>query len=274
MKPKALVEQLLQRNYPIEVIAPKPLARTDFYRAHDKQFVDDVLDCKADNGFSNRSPSVAASLPFTAGALYDAALMAKPDMPCAALVSGFHHSGWNFNGGFCSLNGILASALRLMEEHNKKIAILDLDQHFGDGSFSILDKLNLHDKILHITFGKYFNNPTHAQKYLNALDDAKEAMRKFKPDILLCQLGADASKDDPYGGVLSVEQLFIRDHRVFSMCKELGISMCWDLAGGYQVPVQKVLDIHLNSFQACMKVYKIDNDNDDGSTKIYKRKPL
>jgi acetoin utilization deacetylase AcuC-like enzyme len=51
-------------------------------------------------------------------------------------------------------------------------------------------------------------------------------------DLLLYQAGADPHIDDPLGGFLTTDELAERDRIVFSVAKEIGIPVVWNLAGG------------------------------------------
>ena len=42
---------------------------------------------------------------------------------------------------------------------------------------------------------------------------------------------------------------------MFETVRKLGIPLAWNLAGGYQKPLRKVLDIHDNTMRACAAVY-------------------
>jgi hypothetical protein len=57
------------------------------------------------------------------------------------------------------------------------------------------------------------------------------------------------------GGWLTTPQLAQRDRLVFETAKKLSIPVAWDLAGGYQNPLRKVLDIHDNTMRAAAAVY-------------------
>ena len=74
-------------------------------------------------------------------------------------------------------------------------------------------------------------------------------------DIVLYQAGADPHIDDPLGGFLTTEQLRIRDQRLFEGLKQRGIPIAWVLAGGYQKPLEKVLEIHDNTYREFMRVW-------------------
>src|SRR4051812_18089220 len=92
-KPKALAEALLASGWPVELIAPEPMAVDHLFRVHDPSYVTDVLELKRANGFGSISASVARSLLYTCGACYDSALVALKEGISASLTSGFHHAG-------------------------------------------------------------------------------------------------------------------------------------------------------------------------------------
>lgn len=62
-KPAQVLQSWQQMGYPLEILAPEPVSREQLYLAHDRVFVDGVLDGQQANGFGNRSKEVAASLP-------------------------------------------------------------------------------------------------------------------------------------------------------------------------------------------------------------------
>jgi len=64
-------------------------------------------------------------------------------------------------------------------------------------------------------------------------------------DVVLYQAGTDPHADDPLGGVLTTEQLALRDRTVFERYLELGVPVVTNLAGGYQRPVQRVVALHV-----------------------------
>jgi acetoin utilization deacetylase AcuC-like enzyme len=74
-------------------------------------------------------------------------------------------------------------------------------------------------------------------------------------DILFYQAGADAHIDDPLGGLLTTAQMKARDRLVFNFAKDNNIPLVWNLAGGYQDPVAKVVQLHMNTLEECIAVY-------------------
>jgi acetoin utilization deacetylase AcuC-like enzyme len=261
-KPK-LLAQLLEKEYPeIEFVQPEPLSVKDLYRCHSKNYVDDIFALKTPNGFRTLSQSVNDSLLYTNGAMYTAAKLAKPNSPTAALVSGFHHAGYDGFGPddyFCTFNGLVASALKLIEEDGyKRVAIVDCDQHYGNGTQNILNELDRKD-IFHSTFGRYYFTPEDAPYYLHDLCPTTgklvDQLYNFQPDIIIYQAGADVHVDDPFGGILTTEEIYERDVRIFTIARNLQIPIAWNLAGGYQKDINEVLVIHHNTFIAAEEIY-------------------
>lgn len=249
-------------------VEPEALSVSDFRRCHATKYISDIMSLKIPNGFGTMSQSVVDSLPYTSGAMYKAAKVARTlNMPTAALVSGFHHAGWNGYeklGYFCTFNGLMAAAMRLIEyDKYERVAIIDADFHWGNGTDDILQHLGastLH-LIKHFTFGKYFQKADEAKQYLEAFGVVEKLMEEFKPDVILYQSGADCHLDDPYGGIFTEAQMIERDLKMFEISKKLNIPIAWNLAGGYQVDkdtgsIEKVLNLHLNTFKACAQIYK------------------
>jgi hypothetical protein len=61
--------------------------------------------------------------------------------------------------------------------------------------------------------------------------------------------------DDPLGGVLTIEQMAERDRIVFAAARAQATPIAWNLAGGYQEPLTKVVDLHSNTMRACVREY-------------------
>ena len=72
-KPRAVVASWQAMHAPLVLQAPIPVTREQLARAHARDYVDGVLDGRRRNGFGNTLPEVAASLPWTSGAMLCAA---------------------------------------------------------------------------------------------------------------------------------------------------------------------------------------------------------
>jgi len=257
-KPVKVVESWL-KQFPISVIEPVPVTVDELLRAHDQDFVEGILSCKEENGFGNRSPEVAASLVYTSGAMLSGARHAlKTGLVAAAPCSGFHHAGPRRSEGYCTFNGLMVTAMALLEEGVKKVGILDFDMHYGNGTDDIIRAKNLHSVIRHLTAGAHFTEANQVPEFFRMLPFFINGFADC--DVILYQAGADPHVNDPYGGWLTTEELRLRDAAVFKGFKALKIPVVWNLAGGYQTErdgsIPKVLEIHDNTMRECVRVYE------------------
>jgi acetoin utilization deacetylase AcuC-like enzyme len=253
-KPKPVVAAWSGAGLPIRIESYPAATAEDFSRSHDPAYVQGVLLGEVPNGFGNCRLDVARSLPWTTGAMLAAAREALRSGIACAPVSGFHHARYAAGGGFCTFNGLTVTAATLLSEGlAKRILILDCDQHFGDGTEEILERLNLVRQAENASFGAWFSNPEHADAYLLELRRRVASIGDF--DLVLYQAGADVHVDDPLGGVLTTEQMIERDRMVFEAARDADVPIAWNLAGGYQDPTSRVIALHVNTMRCCAAAY-------------------
>ncbi len=251
-KPVQVVERL--RRLAVEIIEPAPATVDELCLAHDRDYVEAVLAGRTRNGFGDTSPEIAASLPYTTGSMLSAArhALAHGGIACAP-CSGFHHAGYSLGGGYCTFNGLMVTACALHAAGAGRIAIVDCDMHFGDGTTEIIEKLGA-TWIAHFTAGAHYHRPQQAAAFFAELPGQLRAMHDC--DVVLYQAGADPHVDDPLGGWLTTAELAQRDALVFETFTELRIPVAWNLAGGYQREpdgsIPKVLEIHENTALAAL----------------------
>ena len=257
----ALVMQDWEKHFPgrMKVCSFEAATREQLYLAHSHGYVDDVLDCKQNNGFDNASPAIAESLRYTTGSMIAAAKDVLEDGSfhrCAVSpTSGFHHAHYSYGGGFCTFNGLMVTAIEMYRLGlAKRILILDFDQHYGDGTQNIIDRLGI-DYVDHITAGLSYDT---AEQGLRLLDDLMRLPNRYY-DLVLYQAGADIHVDDPLGGRMTTEQMRDRDMSVFCFGKMRFASIVWNLAGGYQRDlngtIEPVLTLHRQTMEQCLRVY-------------------
>ncbi|MDP4302963.1 arginase family protein [Leptothrix discophora] len=264
-KPAQVVESWRSAGFAIEIHPPPPVSVDDFKRAHAHDHVDGVLSGTRRNGFRNNSLAVAATLPYTSGAMLAAARAAIQNRQVAvAPCSGFHHANFDECAGYCTFNGLMVTALALHEAGEiSRIGILDFDEHYGDGTDDIIGRLGI-DWIRHYSAGKEEGGtPAHAKEFLDRIPSIVSRMSDC--DVVLYQAGADPHIDDPLGGWLTTEQLKVRDQLVFRTSREVKLPIAWNLAGGYQKPLRKVLDIHDNTMKVCIESF-IDSQRPEENT--------
>lgn len=236
---------------PVQKVSAPPVTAQDLYRVHSRSYVNGVLSGRFADGFGNESAEIAKSFLHTSGMMVEGVRLAVKGLSSCVPVSGFHHACWADGGGFCTFNG-LALAAMAATDMGLRPGICDLDMHYGNGTVDVFKKTGY--DCPHFTYGgseyaRCGNDPDKAAvrflKYLPGLLD-----RLFEDcTVLLYQAGADPHVDDPLGGQLTTGQMLRRDRIVFDFCCRKGIPVVWDLAGGYQTPTHKVVDLHVTTFR-------------------------
>jgi acetoin utilization deacetylase AcuC-like enzyme len=185
------------------------------------------------------------------GAMYAAAKSAIQNGVAFSPVSGFHHAGYDYNGGFCTFNGLMTTIAKLREVDGfmGSILILDFDGHWGDGTADILAHRLAPQGITHMGRGNPF------KKALRAIKEALEAIYSLKPGLVLYQAGADSLRSDPFGaGYFTAEEWRLRDTAIFMACKELSIPIVWNLAGGYDD--KNTIMAHASTFETAVRIFE------------------
>jgi acetoin utilization deacetylase AcuC-like enzyme len=271
-KPAAAVRDWLARPdlaAGIELLSFEPADRDTLALAHDRAYIDGVLDCRLPNGFSNKDPEVAASLPYTSGSLLAAARFvlgdpedwtSRPRIACSP-TSGFHHAHYAGGGGFCSFNGLMITALALKAAGlADRVLILDCDEHYGDGTADIIATLGVESWVTHVT---------HRGRLPGSYADKAGMMRRIRQHVpkfgalgrgrglVLYQAGADPHVDDPLGGSLTTADMAARDRLVFDLAVQHRVPLVWNLAGGYQRDargtIEPALALHRQTMVACIE---------------------
>ncbi len=168
-----------------------------------------------------------------------------------------HHAFADMAGGFCFLNNSAIAAQYLSQNH-KRVAVLDVDVHHGNGTQGIFWQrgdvmtVSIHaDPAQFYPFfwghagergggegeGTNLNLPlalgTGDEGFLTALEVAAEALRAFKPGVLVVALGLDASEEDPLKGLAVTTDGFAR---IGAAIDSLGLPTVLVQEGGYLSP--------------------------------------
>jgi acetoin utilization deacetylase AcuC-like enzyme len=253
-KPRHVLSAWQHAGLPVSVNTFTPASVSDLCLAHDPAYVLGILGGELPNGFGNTSPDVARSLPHTTGAMMAAARAALETGCACAPVSGFHHAQYDSAGGYCTFNGLVITSEWLLRAGTiERVLILDCDMHYGDGTDAILERIGRDEAITNATFGRWFHQPRQASAYLERLRETVARFDEF--DLVLYQAGADLHIDDPLGGVLSTERMIERDRIVFEAAGVGETPIAWNLAGGYQEPLAKVVALHVNTMRECVRVF-------------------
>ncbi len=186
------------------------------------------------------------------------------------LGGGTHHAHKSFGSGYCVFNDIAYSSRKLIKENYvKKILIIDLDVHQGDGTAAILSKdreiftCSVHCKN-NFPFRKSksdldveLDNGLNDHEYLNILRQTlKKCMDKITPDIVIYDAGVDVHKNDKLGNLsLTSKGILERDKLVISFFKNKFIPVATVIGGGYSDNKIELAKRHSIIFQAVDEIF-------------------
>ncbi len=176
---------------------------------------------------------------------------------------GFHHAFAGHGEGFCLLND-LAVAIRVVQAEGlaKRVSVIDLDLHQGNGTAAIFDgDPSVHTFSMHqennyprkerSTWDIGLDDYAGDEEYLGLLRPAvPRILDEFRPDLVLYQAGADPFEEDKLGLLkLTIGGLAERDRIVYRECRKRGIPVAVTLGGGYARRIEDVVTIHHNTLK-------------------------
>lgn len=182
----------------------------------------------------------------------------------ANIAQGFHHAQYQCGVAFCTFNGL---ALIAQQFPQKKIFVLDCDQHGGDGTAEFTLRLNnlFNFSIFALASGcrsyeRALTRQIHKQhgnfaQYRDAIIEAFDRAMAWQADLIVYQAGMDCHQDDPCGSSwFSSEYIRQRDELVFRLAKQHQIPLMFVLAGGYQ-DLATLTALHTETFKIAYDVY-------------------
>ena len=133
-----------------------------------------------------------------------------------------HHAGADFFGGYCFLNNAALAAQHMLDDGARKVAIIDIDYHHGNGTQAIFyDRADVFYASLHgdprtefpfflghadetgigegAGFNANFPLPVGVanEDWFAALDWALARLAVYQPELLIVSLGVDTYGGDP-----------------------------------------------------------------------------
>ena len=186
------------------------------------------------------------------------------------IAGGTHHAFHDRGEAFCMLNDQAIAAKYLINKKlAKKIMIIDLDVHQGNGTASIFSTnkevftISFHGK-KNYPFRKEksdidveFDDNTGDQFYLTKLKNLiPNAIDNFKPDFIFYLSGVDVLNNDKLGRLgLSIDGCKERDKFILELCNKNSIPVQVSMGGGYSELLKNIIEAHSNTFRLAQEIY-------------------
>ena len=238
---------------PEQEFVPEPAPRAWLELAHGADYVTGVLEQRLDAATVRRlglpmSPVLALrSRCAVAGTVLTARLALEHGVACNT-AGGSHHAFRDQGTGFCVFNDVaVAARLLLAEGAVRRVLVVDLDVHQGDGTAAMLA-----DEPRAFTLSIHCRANFPARKQQSDLDVALDAeagdddylalvdqllpalLDRVRPDLVFYNAGVDPHRDDRLGRLsLTDAGLAARERLVLDAVRARGLPLACVVGGGY-----------------------------------------
>ncbi len=273
-----LQEILLADNIiqPQQVYQPELPPREWLELIHTPDYVaaycDGTLDAKAQRRIGLPwSPALARRTCLAIGGTILTAKLALEQGLACNTAGGTHHAFPDYGAGFCIFNDLaVAPAVMLGLGLVKKVLIVDLDVHQGDGTAFVFQA----DPRV-FTFSMHCGDNFPSRKQASDLDIAlprgldddgylqilakqlPEVLQRVQPDLVFYDAGVDPHVDDRLGKLaLSDQGLYRRDRLVLSTCLTQDYPTACVIGGGYSDDLKGLAQRHSLLHRAATTVFQ------------------
>ncbi len=275
MRKYARLRERVAALAPGRMRVPLPATDEELALAHDPLYIATVCDGKLDAAKQRRigfpwSLAMVERARRSAGATIAAARSALTFGCGVNLAGGTHHARRSEGAGFCVFNDTAVAARTLQAEGRvRRVLIVDLDVHQGDGTadilagdtsaftFSIHGRSNFPFRKAGSSLDIELDDGTGDAAYLATLELAlPTAIERAAPDLAFYLAGADPYAGDRLGKLaLSKAGLADRDRCVLGALKACGTPVAIAMAGGYADNVEDVVDIHFATVTIALSLF-------------------
>ena len=271
----ALAELLLKTGVVNKFHIPKECSTETLKTSHSLEYINHIrnktLDIKLQKkiGFPINDSVVRRSFVATGGTVLASKLALDSKLACNT-AGGSHHATFDYGAGYCVFNDTAVAANYLKNKgYAKKILILDLDVHQGNGNSEIFQK----DKNV-LTFSMHCASNYPAKKaqsdidielkdhmedkeYLTILTDNLNKLNQNKYDFVFYVAGVDIHHEDRLGKLkITDEGINKRDQIVIENFHSKNIPLCGVLGGGYNKNFEKLVELHSMLHKNCSEILK------------------
>lgn len=266
-----LHEGIAQKN---DFFEPESAPIETVLKIHTKEYVSDLmlltLDPKAVRkiGFPLSKELVERELRITQGTILGSEKAFETKV-AFNIAGGTHHAYSNRGEAFCLLNDQAIAAQHLLDKKKvKKVLIIDLDVHQGNGTAEIFHK---NDKVFTFsTHGKSnypfrkeisdldigFDDNTSDDEFLKTISTfIPKVIEQQKPDFIFYLAGVDILASDKLGKLgCTIGGCKKRDEIVFQNCDRYQIPVQVSMGGGYSPDIKTIIDAHSNTYRAAKDI--------------------
>jgi acetoin utilization deacetylase AcuC-like enzyme len=257
------------------LFSPMPCQHETVLLTHDEAYLNKLLHLTLNAteqrriGFPQSEQLTLRELIITQGTI-DGCYYAMQHGVSLNIAGGTHHAFRDRGEGFCLLNDMAVAANYLLHKNDaRKILIIDLDVHQGNGTASIFK-----DDSRVFTFSMHggHNYPFHKEQsdldiplpdgtdttqYLDILKKTLPGLiQQVQPDFAFYLSGVDILETDRFGKLkVTMEGCRERDVFVFQQLRKYNIPVMVAMGGGYSSDTRVITEAHCNTFRVARDLY-------------------
>ena len=269
----ALANLLKEKKIAKKFFVPKPCSIETLKKAHSKEYINKIKNKTLDDlgqkkiGFPLNDSVVQRSFVATGGTVLASKLAIDFGLACNT-AGGSHHASFDQGAGYCVFNDVAVATRYLQNKgYAKRILILDLDVHQGNGTADIFKN----DSEV-FTFSMHCKSNYPAKKSISDIDvelkenlEDKEYLETLKKyliylnkenfDFVFYIAGVDIHHDDRLGKLkITDEGIKNRDQIVINNFYQKRIPLCGVLGGGYNKDFNKLIKLHSILHKSCAEL--------------------
>lgn len=250
-------------------IQPTQIDRYLAEEVHQKEYLDDLYNLSINpreqrvSGFQHSAQLIERESIIMEGTRKCAELAMKTGA-AMNIAGGTHHAFTNRGEGFCLMNDqAIAANWLLKNQIVKRILIIDLDVHQGNGTaeifqrnkevftFSMHGKNNYPLKKERSDLDVELEDKTTDKEYLYLLEASiDKILTNFTPDFIFYQCGVDILESDQLGKLaVSMQACRHRDEIIIRTAKQLNVPIVCSMGGGYSKDIKLIIEAHANTFR-------------------------
>lgn len=257
------------------LFAPEPCKQKTVLFTHDKTYFDKLIlqtlstSEQRKIGFPQSPELTQRELMITQGTI-DCCSYAVEYGVALNVAGGTHHAFADRGEGFCLLNDMAVAANYLLQQKKaKKILIIDLDVHQGNGTAKLFEQNNA---VFTFSMHGAHNYPFHKERsdldlplkdgttgteYLSLLKETlPHLIKTVEPDFAFYLSGVDILETDKFGKLkVTIDECRQRDEFVFHTLRTNNIPVTVAMGGGYSPDVRTIVEAHCNTFRLATTIY-------------------
>ncbi len=270
----ALADHLLKAKVVKKFHIPKECSIETMKTSHSIEYINHIknktLDIKSQKriGFPINDSVVRRSFVATGGTVLASKLALDARLACNT-AGGSHHATFSFGAGYCVFNDVAVAANYLKNKgFAKKILILDLDVHQGNGNseifkndnnvitFSMHCASNYPAKKSKSDFDIELSDNMEDEEYLDVLYNNLKKLDRINYDFVFYVAGVDIHFNDRLGKLkISDDGVNKRDQIVIEKFFSKRIPLCGVLGGGYNKSFDKLIELHSMLHKNCANYF-------------------